>query len=523
MQTLDKRQVIVNANVITMDAAERRGRALAIEGDRIRAVGTPEELQPFIDQGWPVADFSGRTLLPGFIDTHEHLMLTGSQATAVHLDTAADIGDLLERIAARAAETETGQWVRGSYLNEQNLSEKRMPDRRELDRAVPDHPVLIMHATCHMCSLNTRALDLLAPPPGLEGLDQANGKPTGVVRDPGILTHIHPALARLVPLEAKITFLQQAAGMAMAQGITSVHALDGGDLGPGDTRVIWRHRDQLPVRVVCYNQSMDLKEVEDLGLPRVGGCICSDGAFEAHTAALFEPYADQPDNYGTLTFPQEVMDAFILAAHRSGRQVAIHCESERSIEQVLWAMEKALRAFPRRDHRHRIEHLELPTENQIHRMAAAGIMAAMQPAFIPAFIGATDLAQYEVLLGRARLPRVHPYRTILDAGVPICGGSDSPVTPYGPLAGIQAAVRHPNADQRVTLTEALRMFTTAAAWSAFEEDDKGSIEAGKLADLVALAEDPYAVPEENIKDIAVLGVCIGGRWQRETNGMPEDG
>ena len=163
MHTLDKRQVIVNANVITMDAAERRGRALAIEGDRIRAVGTPEELQPFIDQGWPVADFSGRTLLPGFIDTHEHLMLTGSQATAVHLDTAADIGDLLERIAARAAETETGQWVRGSYLNEQNLSEKRMPDRRELDRAVPDHPVLIMHATCHMCSLNTRALDLLAP------------------------------------------------------------------------------------------------------------------------------------------------------------------------------------------------------------------------------------------------------------------------------------------------------------------------------------------------------------------------
>lgn len=523
MHAMDEHRVIVNANVITMDAADRRCRALAIAGDRIRAVDAPEAMQPYIDQGWPVEDFRGRTLLPGFIDTHEHLMLTGSQATAVHLDAAADIGDLLERIAARGAETEKGQWVRGSYLNEQSLAEKRMPDRRELDRAVPDHPALIMHATCHMCSLNTLALDLLAPPPGLEGLDQENGRPTGVVRDPGILTHIHPAVARRVPLEEKIGFLQRAARMAMAQGITTVHALDGGDLGPGDTRVIWRHRDRLPVRVVCYNQSMDLREVEELGLPRVGGCICSDGAFEAHTAALFEPYADQPDNYGTLTFPQEVMDAFILAAHRSGRQVAIHCESERSIEQVLWAMEKALRAFPRDDHRHRIEHLELPTENQIRRMAAAGIMAAMQPAFIPAFIGAADMAQYEVLLGRARLRRVHPYRTILDAGIPICGGSDSPVTPYDPLAGIQAAVLHPNPAQRVNLTEALRMFTTAAAWSAFEEDAKGSIEVGKLADLVVLAEDPYKVPAKAIADIAVLGVCVGGRWHLKTDAVAEDG
>ncbi len=522
MNETEKRQVIVNANVITMDDAERRCRALAIEDGYIRASGTVEAMQPFIDQGWPREDFKGRTLLPGFIDTHEHLMLTGSQATAVHLDAVDDIGDILARIAEQAADTEPGQWVRGSYLNEQALAEKRMPVRRELDRAVADHPVLIMHATCHMCALNTRALELLAPPSDLEGLDRVNGEPTGVVRDPGILTHIHPALARLVPLEAKIDFLQQAAKMAVRRGITTVHALDGGDLGPGDTQVIWHHRGHLPVRVVCYNQSMDLEEVRQLGLPRVGGCICSDGAFEAHTAALFEPYTDQPDNYGTLTFSQNEMDAFILAAHRSGRQVAIHCESERSIEQVLWAMEKAIRAFPRGDHRHRIEHLELPTTNQIQRMAEAGIMAAMQPAFIPAFIGAVDMAQYEVLLGRTRLKRVHPYRTILDAGIPICGGSDSPVTPYDPLTGIQAAVLHPNPDQRVTLTEALRMFTATAAWSAFEEDVKGSIAEDKLADLVVLAQDPYQVPLDAIKDIGVLGSCIGGQWHW-TKEMGKDG
>lgn len=522
MKNTEDRRVIVNGNVITMDDADRRCRALAIEDGRIRAVGAPEDMQRFIQWGWPVEDLRGMTILPGFIDTHEHLMLTGSQATAVHLDDVAHMDALLEKIADCAGRTPPGQWVRGSYLNEQVLTEKRMPTRGELDRAVPAHPVFIMHATCHMCSLNTRALEILAPPLDLAGLDKENGAPSGIIRDPGILTCIHPAMARIIPQEAKIGFLQHAAEMALDRGITTVHALDGGDLGPGDTRIIWRHRDRLPIRVVCYNQSMDLAEIRELGLPRVGGCICADGAFEAHTAALFEPYADEPDNYGALTYSQATMDTFIATAHRAGLQIAIHCESERSIEQVLWAMEKAIRAFPREDHRHRIEHLELPTRNQIHRMAAAGIMAAMQPAFIPAFIGRNGLEHYEALLGKPRLERVHPYRSILDAGIPICGGSDSPVTPYNPLAGIQAAVTHPNQAERVQLVEALRMFTRTAAWSAFEEAEKGSIEAGKLADLVVLGNDPYQVPVDTLDAIDVKGVCLGGRWRWAGDERPSE-
>ena len=246
----------------------------------------------------------------------------------------------------------------------------------------------------------------------------------------------------------------------------------------------------------------------------MGGCICSDGAFEAHTAALFEPYADEPDNYGELTYSQATMDKFILEANRAGLQIAVHCESERSIEQVLWALEKALRDFPRTDHRHRIEHLELPTYNQIERMAKAGIMTGMQPAFIPAFIGQQNMELYQTLLGSVRLNRVHPYRTILDHGIPICGGSDSPVTPYDPLAGIQAAVSHPNVDERVTLHEAIEMFTTTAAWSAFEEKEKGTIEPGKLADLVVLSADPFAVDPSQIVGININRVFVGGaeKW-----------
>lgn len=510
---MSNRLVVINSNVITMQTENSRAQALAIDNTEIVRVGSNSDVQSLIDQGWTVLDLSGKTILPGFIDTHEHMMLTGLMAAAVHLDDVKSLAEILERLADKAGRSAKGSWIKGSYLNEQHITEKRMPTCTELDRVCPENPVFLLHATGHMCSFNSKGLEIIDVPLSLEGVDLASGQPTGVIRDPAILTFVHPAMGKLTPEKQKVEYLQEAARMALNKGITTLHALDGGDLGPGDTRVIWANRDKFPVRIVCYNQSMDLSEVKELGLPRVGGCICADGAFEAHTAALFEPYADEPDNYGALTYSQDTMDKFILEANRAGLQIAVHCESDRSIEQVLWAMEKALRDFPRDDHRHRIEHLELPTFNQIERMAKAGIMTGMQPAFIPAFIGQENMEFYESLLGKERLSRVHPYRTIFDHNIPICGGSDSPVTPYDPLAGIQAAINHPNDDQRIGLHESLEMFTKTAAWSAFEEKDKGTIEPGKLADLVVLSDDPFTVDSKKIADIKIEQVFIAGRPQ----------
>jgi predicted amidohydrolase YtcJ len=507
---VNERLVIINGNVIPMTAEHLRDQALAVENAEIVAVGDNASVQGYIDQGWPTLDLGGKTVLPGFIDTHEHMMLSGLMASAVPLDDVENLAQLLEKISQKAKETEKGYWIRASYFNEQNITEKRMPTMTDLDLICPDHPVFLLHATGHLCSFNSKALEAIRVPMNLEGMDMLDGKPTGVIRDPGILTFVHPTMSKFTPDEAKIGFLKEAARAALKKGITTLHALDGGDLGPGDTKIIWLNRNHLPVNLVCYNQSMLLNEVQELGLPRVGGCICADGAFEAHTAALFEPYADEPDNYGTLTFTQQTMDEFILEANRAGLQIAVHCESDRSIEQVLWAMEKALRDFPRTDHRHRIEHLELPTANQITRMAKAGIMASMQPAFLPAFIGQKNLEFYEPLLGKARLKLVHPYRTILDHGIPISGGSDSPVTAYDPLAGIQAAINHPNVEERVTLYEAIGMFTSVAAWSAFEEDIKGTIESGKSADLVVLDNDPFTVSVDDISSIKIEMVFIKG-------------
>ncbi|HKI80272.1 MAG TPA: amidohydrolase family protein, partial [Pseudodesulfovibrio sp.] len=172
------------------------------------------------------------------------------------------------------------------------------------------------------------------------------------------------------------------------------------------------------------------------------------------------------------------------------------------------AMEKAIAAFPRDDHRHRIEHCEIPTRDQVQRMGRAGILAGMQPAFIHYLV---DMEDYEKRFGWERLRWMHPYRTMLDAGVIMTGGSDCPVTPHGPLVGIQTAVLHPIEEERLTPKEAIRMFTIDAAYSAFDETERGSIEPGKIADLVILSADPTEVPPESIREIKIVKTIVEGK------------
>lgn len=507
---MNKSQLLTNANIITMDEALPRAQALLIENGKIAGVGNTGMFHALIEQGIETIDMKERTILPGFIDSHQHTMLTGLLATAIDLSCARCIADVLDLCREGARHTEKGQWVRGSYLNELNLAEKRMPTRYELDSAVPGHPVYLLHPTIHLCSFNTLGFQALNFSEILNGIDVENGLPTGVIRDPAIVTHVLSKMSRLLPDSVKYSAIDTAARMAIKKGITTLHALDGGDFGPGETKLILDRAPSLPVRIVAFNQSMDITETTDLGLPRIGGCICADGAFEAHTAALFDPYTDQPDNRGELTFTQEEMNRFVLKANREGLQVSVHCESERAIEQVLSAMELALKDFPRNDHRHRIEHLELPTWQQIERMGRLGVATGMQPAFLPAFIGEKDMCHYRPLLGEQRLDRVHPYRTILDHDITIAGGSDSPVTPYSPLAGVRAAVNHPNPDQAISRMEALLLFTRSAAWIGFEDNDKGIIREGMLADIVVLDKDPVSCPENELDDIQIQKVYVGG-------------
>ncbi len=501
------RHLFVNVNGITMDAASTRFSALAVENGRIKALGDRESLTALLVEGWPVRDMNGLTMLPGFIDTHQHLGLTGQVLGGLDLSAADSLDAVLSIVAEGYAQGDSDHWVLGYCLNELGLREKRLPRREALDRVCPDRPAMLVHASWHLCMLNSAALNLLDLPLDLPGMDRENGHPTGVIRDPGALTHVFPTVSKLTPDAVKLEKFRAACHAAIRQGVTTLHCLEGGEFGPGDTRIVAKNRDTLPLNTVIWNQVMDIEETVALGLPRIGGCICADGAMSARTAALLEPYSDDPGNCGTLNFTQSRMDEFVLNAHRQGLQVAVHCETDGAIEQVLSAMEKALAAHPRPDHRHRIEHCEIPTMNQLDRMAKAGIIAAMQPAFFPHLV---DWDDYESRFGPERMARIHPYRTMANKGIRMCGGSDCPITPYSPLTGIQAAVLHPIESERLTPEEAIGMFTLDAAFAGFEETERGSIEVGKIADLVVLADDPTRVAPDTIGSIEVVRVYCAG-------------
>jgi hypothetical protein len=515
--------LFVNARVHALDGEAAPHTALAVRDGRVLALGHEADLTPLQDQGLTRRDMGGAVILPGFMDCHSHMLLTGMVAQGLNLAAARSVDDACALVAGACTGLPPESWLRGFLLEDRNLAEGRMPEARELDRVAPGRPVVLFHPTLHRCSLSSaalRALGLLENPRAVPGLDLQGDTPTGVVRDPGILTRVFPgvlqAMARTELEDAALT----AARQALAAGVTLVQSMEGGELTPGCSGLLLACAPRLPLPVICWNQSMDLAEVQTLGLPRVGGCICADGELDARTAALFEPYCDDPGNDGTLLYSQRTMDDFVLAAHGRGLQVAVHCESDRAIEQVLRAVERAQRAVPRADARHRIEHFELPTRNQIDRMAAAGVVASMQPAFLSEFIAGPRLPHMVELFGPHRVRRLHPYRTILDAGVRVCGGSDSPVTPYAPLRGMADAMRHPIPGQSVTAPEALAMFTTEAAHSVFAEAERGRLRPGMRADLTVLGADPLAASPDEVERIAVLETWVAGRRAHATPGAP---
>jgi hypothetical protein len=506
--------VFWNGNLLTMNSKNRRAEALAISKGKIVAVGPNEDLRRLYGEEWRFIDLQGRTVLPGFIDSHVHFMATAITATGINLAETRSVGEILVKVEEKAKETPPGEWIFGYFIT--HLSDRGMPTRVDLDQISKRHPVRLMHRNGHLCSLNTRAIEILKIPGNLEGVEKESGEVTGVIRDPAIQVLSHPdhSLTEEMRMEA----LRFASQVALQRGVTTLHALDGGARNPGAIPYLLGVKNDFPVKLVLYDQTMKVKEPLGLGLPRIGGCISADGAFESHTAALFEPYADEPDNYGTLTYNQRKMSDFILKAHQAGLQIAVHCEGDRAVEQVLFGYERALRFSPRKDHRHRIEHFEIPTERQIERTARAGILAGMQPAFLPVFFFRDGVERYEIFLGWSRLKRIHPYRTMLSASVLMAGGSDSPVTEIAPLLGIEAAVTHPHSEERLSVLEAIELFTINGARFAFEEDQKGSIEIGKAADLVILSEDPCSVEPEKIGRIPIKMTIVDGKVAFKSEG-----
>jgi predicted amidohydrolase YtcJ len=395
-------------------------------------------------------------------------------------------------------------------FNRTHVAEKRYPTKKELDSITTKHPVWIQHYDGHFSMVNSLALEKLGFTADMEGVEtDVKGELTGLLQDPASarpLSNGDHFSDEDEAMEALLLVTKEAASV----GITTLFAKESLE----NAEFILKNVKKIPVRIhPMVFPGFGSASLEDVINSKILGkhiCVCNltDGSVDAHTAALYEPYDNDPGTLGMLYHTDEDFYKLIETIHKAGCQISIHAESDRSIDQTLWAYEKALEKYPRKDHRHRIEHFELVTMKQIKKAVRLGVALAMQPAFMTV---CENLEDYRPLFGEERIKRFHPYRSILDEGALVAGGSDSPVTRINPLEGIHALVNHVIKDQRIDVHEAIEIFTINNAIIGFEEKTKGSIEPGKLADFVVLSEDPYRVPKENIRNIKVEMTIVGGK------------
>ena len=479
-----------------------------IRDEHIEDIGSGKDYKKYLGGSTKIIDAKGSSVLPGFIDSHFHVVQASLNSRSVDLNAAKSFKDIGEAIA-RAAKENPGKAIRGIRLDRQNLKENRMPDRVLLDKYCKDVPVFINSVEYQTSSLNTYALLYYKIPFTLTGIEfDENQVPTGVISKQANMI-LRENVLRNIPdstrLEAVTGFLES----VVACGITTVNAMEGGRLySDKDADFIYEYSDRLAIDVALFYQTMDTSKIKQMGLGRIGGCLYVDGTFGARTSALSFEYADAPGNMGGLNFTQEELNDFVLECYQNHLQLGLYTIGDRAIEQAITAHEYALERTGVIGLRHRLEHVELPTKEHILRAKNLELIFSMSPTYETIWGGPKKL--YAKRLGD-NYKITNPFREIIEAGVVVCGSSDCDVTPADPLLGIYSAVNHPVEEHRVDLYDAIKMFTINGAYAIFEEESKGSLEVGKIADLVILDTDIMETPEDKIDKIAVNTTIKNGK------------
>jgi len=508
----------LNANVVTLDVGKPRAEALAIRDGKIVAVGSEAEVRKYVGDGTKVIDARGKTVIPGFVDCHVHMAGFGQHLQALDLRNVGSIEEMKRKIREYAEKHPERGWILGGRWDHELFSERRLPTRWDLDEAVRDKPVFLIRVCGHIGVANSKALELAGigretvVDGGAVDKDAFSGEPNGVLRENAL-----NLVWRVVP-KPSLAELEEACILAcrkaVENGLTGVHwIVDSAD----EIRVIQKlyNGGKLPLRVYLGIPAKLLDELLGLGLVsgfgndmvRLGFVkLFADGSLGARTAALKQPYADKPETSGMLICSQRRLNWLVLKAHRAGWQLAVHAIGDRAIESVLKAFSKALKRFPRRDHRHRIEHCSVLNPRLIRRMKKLGLVASVQPHFIVSDFWVVDR------VGAERARWVYPFKTLLKKGVVVSSGSDCPVEPINPLLGVWAAVaRKSFSEESLTVEEALKTYTLNAAYASFSEADVGTISVGKFADLTVLSEDPFKVAPDEIRKIVVEMTIVGGK------------
>jgi predicted amidohydrolase YtcJ len=537
-QTADT--ILYNAHVLTMDPAQPRATAVAIQGERIVGVGDESDLRPLVGQRTARVDLGGRTVVPGLNDTHNHMSSTGLGMLLVSPEGATRIADIQARIVERVAATPRGEWVVTAQVGEPAIShllaERRYPTRADLDPISPDHPVCIQAP--HVLILNSAALqrcgigrDTTTPEGGEIGHDET-GELTGLLFE-------RPAMALARRHLPPITHADRVAGLRLAceaynrAGLTSVCEHGVPPEGVAAYQELWA-RGQLTVRSylhVALDVTKSLPEIDDFlaslaysGGPgfgddwlRVAGIkVFVDGGVGIGTALMREPYqtASGACSHGLQVVSTEKLEGILRLANRYRLRVAQHDSGGRAIDLVLDCYDRVNREQPIADRRWVLVHCQFPTAANMAAIKRLGAVVVTQTVFLYNMgVG------YLKFLGRDLADQAIPLRSWLDAGVPVALGSDASVNPYAPLLGLWHATTRVDrqtgevigADQRIGREEALRGYTVDGAYITFDEQKKGRLVPGYLADLVALGDDPLTCPPDAIKDLSVDLTMVGGR------------
>ena len=515
--------VVLGGTVHTMDTTVPRAEAFAVSGGRFVAVGTTEEIRRLAVPGTEVIDARGSFIFPGFIDAHCHPdgvdELTGVN---VNLPSIAEIQAALKK---RAAETPAEFWVTGVMYDDTKLSDGRPITRRDLDQAVPDHPVMVQHRGGHTLVANSKAFELAgitaaSPDPANGRIYRENGELTGKVAESaqeifyrvGKRPEITPDLRRRAVAALS-------AAMAKA-GITSVHSAGGSreDLTALEDAI---QAGELRFRMYFFPSRGLYPGFRASGVRtglgdevlRIGPVkFLADGSASERTMRMSTPYVGRPNDYGILTMTQQEIHDVVEDAHRAGWRVAIHANGDVAIDMVLNAYERVQKLWPRPDVRHRIEHCTLVNPDLLRRIKAAAVIPA--PFYTYVYYHGEKWAEY----GEEKVRWMFAHRSFLDYGIPAAPASDYMPGPYEPLMAIQSMVTRTDykgrvwgGNQRITVPEALGVCTRNGAYASKEERLKGAITPGMLADFVILARDPHSEDPSRIKDIPVLRTVLGGR------------
>lgn len=515
---LEATLAILNANVRTLNPKKPTAQAIAVYDKRIVAIGTSKEIRKFIGRKTRIIDADKSTVVPGLNDCHVHMSGFGQLLQTLELRDVKSIAELQTRVRRYAERNPEGNWILGGRWDEERLVEKRHPNRHDLDAIVSDRPVFLVRVCGHVGVANSMALQLAGITAKTEirsgkiELDSETGEPNGLLFE-NALDMVWKAVPRPTLEQLEETCIL-ACKKAVEAGLTCVHWIV---RSPREIAVLHGiySKGRLPLRAYLGIPIYLLDSLTSLNLPtgfgndmlKIGFVkILVDGSLGGHTAAMEKPYSDRPDTRGVMLHAKKQLDQQLLKSHAAGLQIAVHAIGDHAIVVVVNSFEETLKKSPSKNHRHRIEHCSVLNPELIRRMKKLGLLASVQPHFVPSDFWVVDR------VGRARARWVYPFRTLMHEGLTVVSGSDCPVEPISPILGIWAAVaRKSFPEEALTAEEALKTYTQNAAFASFDENERGTIEVGRLADLTILSEDPLGVLPDDIRKIKVQMTIVNGK------------